>query len=225
MQGLAPARRRHRPATQSRRLRRIRPGSRQAGPRIRSAHEAGVRGDVQRLRLRRHARGRPHRRSRAGRTTAEQHTIRARAFVDASGEGDLAAFAGAATRYGNDGAVNLGTLATRFGGIPRDVTVTADQLTAAVQAARAAGAGRSARTAACHAPAAVGRHRLLSRLRGLRSARRARARALPNGAAGSRPGPISMSSAACRAAPTPISPRPVPSSARARRATSRRCIG
>jgi hypothetical protein len=70
-----------------------------------------------------------------------RHTITARAFVDASGEGDLAAFAGAATRYGNDGAVNLGTLATRFGGIPRDVTVSADALTAAIQAARAAGRG------------------------------------------------------------------------------------
>jgi len=70
-----------------------------------------------------------------------RHTVAAHAFVDASGEGDLAAFAGAATRYGNDGAVNLGTLATRFGGIPRDVVVTADQLTAAVHAARAAGRG------------------------------------------------------------------------------------
>lgn len=70
-----------------------------------------------------------------------RHTIAAETFVDASGEGDLAAFAGAATRYGNDGAVNLGTLATRFGGIPRDVVVTADQLTAAVHAARAAGRG------------------------------------------------------------------------------------
>ena len=49
---------------------------------------------------------------------AGEHTLSARAFVDASGEGDLAQFAGAATRYGNDGAVNLGTLATRFGGIP-----------------------------------------------------------------------------------------------------------
>jgi hypothetical protein len=70
-----------------------------------------------------------------------RHTIAARAFIDASGEGDLAAFAGAATRYGNDGMVNLGTLSTRFGGIPRDVVVTADQLTAAVHAARAAGRG------------------------------------------------------------------------------------
>ena len=67
--------------------------------------------------------------------------VAAKAFVDASGEGDLAALAGAATRYGNDGAVNLGTLATRFGGIPTDVTISADQLAAAVQAARAAGKG------------------------------------------------------------------------------------
>lgn len=70
-----------------------------------------------------------------------RHTVRARAFVDASGEADLAHFAGAATRYGNDGAVNLGTLATRFGGVPRDVVVTPEQLTAAIRAARAAGQG------------------------------------------------------------------------------------
>jgi hypothetical protein len=69
------------------------------------------------------------------------HRVAAKAFVDASGEGDLAALGGAATRYGNDGAVNLGTLATRFGGIPRDVTITADQFSAAIQAARAAGRG------------------------------------------------------------------------------------
>ncbi|MFO1084115.1 MAG: FAD-dependent oxidoreductase [Reyranellaceae bacterium] len=70
-----------------------------------------------------------------------EHRIRARAFVDASGEGDLANRAGAATRYGNDGAVNLGTLGTRFGGVPRDVVISADQVAAAVQAARAAGRG------------------------------------------------------------------------------------
>jgi hypothetical protein len=67
---------------------------------------------------------------------AGTHTARARAFVDASGEGDLAAFAGAATRYGNDGLVNLGTLSTRFGGIPRDVSLTADQLAQAVARGR-----------------------------------------------------------------------------------------
>ena len=51
------------------------------------------------------------------------HTVRAKAFVDASGEGDLAFFADASTRYGNDGMVNLGTLGTRFGGM---VTVILD---------------------------------------------------------------------------------------------------
>ncbi len=64
------------------------------------------------------------------------HTATARSFVDASGEGDLAFFAGAATRYGNDGMVNLGTLGTRFGGIPKDVTLTADLLAQAVAKGR-----------------------------------------------------------------------------------------
>jgi hypothetical protein len=67
------------------------------------------------------------------------HVIAGRAFVDASGEADLAHLAGAATRYGNNGAVNLGTLATRFGGVPSEVTVTADQLSDAIRAARARG--------------------------------------------------------------------------------------
>ncbi|CAN5899269.1 FAD-dependent oxidoreductase [soil metagenome] len=72
---------------------------------------------------------------------AGAHRLTAKAFVDASGEGDLAWLGGAATRYGNDDVANLGTLGTRFGGIPRDITITADQLAAAVQAARAAGKG------------------------------------------------------------------------------------
>jgi hypothetical protein len=46
-----------------------------------------------------------------------EHTIRARAFVDASGEGDLAQFAGARRATATMAQVNLGTLATRFGGI------------------------------------------------------------------------------------------------------------
>ena len=64
------------------------------------------------------------------------HTVRAKAFVDASGEGDLAFVAGASTRYGNQGWVNLGTLGTRFGGIPRGTLVTADQFTQAVAKGR-----------------------------------------------------------------------------------------
>lgn len=60
--------------------------------------------------------------------------LEARAFVDCTGDGDLAARAGAATRYGNPDGVNLGTLGTRFGGIPADVEVTTDQLIDAVAA-------------------------------------------------------------------------------------------
>lgn len=39
--------------------------------------------------------------------------IDARAFVDASGDCDLAYFAGASTRYGNNGFINMGTLGAR----------------------------------------------------------------------------------------------------------------
>jgi len=81
---------------------------------------------------------------------AGAHTVRARAFVDASGEGDLAFFAGASTRYGNDGLVNLGTLGTRFGGIGKDVVVTSDQLAQAV--ARGAGPFTKDRSAITRLP-------------------------------------------------------------------------
>ena len=63
---------------------------------------------------------------------AGTHRFSGKAFVDCTGEGDLAAQAGAATRYGNGAAVNLGTLATRFGGIPASVTVRAEDIAAAV---------------------------------------------------------------------------------------------
>jgi hypothetical protein len=69
------------------------------------------------------------------------HRFEGKAFVDASGDCDLAFFAGASTRYGNHGAVNLGTLGTRFGGIAADVIVTADMIAKAVAAARARGGG------------------------------------------------------------------------------------
>ena len=80
---------------------------------------------------------------------AGPHAIAGRAFVDASGEADLAAFAGAATRYGNDGAVNLGTLATRFGGIPAELQVTASSSPRRSARPRRAASPRSARSAAC----------------------------------------------------------------------------
>ena len=67
------------------------------------------------------------------------HQVEAKAFVDASGDGDLAFFAGAATRYGNDGAVNLGTLGTRFGGVAPGADVSAAAVTEAIRKAKARG--------------------------------------------------------------------------------------
>ncbi len=58
--------------------------------------------------------------------------FRAGAFVDCTGEGDLLAQSGADTRYGNGHDVNLGTLGTRFGGIPAEVEVTAIDIATAV---------------------------------------------------------------------------------------------
>ncbi len=67
------------------------------------------------------------------------HEATAAAFVDASGDCDLAAFAGAATRYGNHGRANLGTLGTRFGGVAADADCTAASVNAVIEAARTRG--------------------------------------------------------------------------------------
>ncbi|WP_406314142.1 FAD-dependent oxidoreductase [Streptosporangium sp. NBC_01639] len=69
------------------------------------------------------------------------HEITAAAFVDATGEADLAARAGAGVRYGNDGKVQNGSLGVRFGGVPADARVTRDTVREAVRAAKARGAG------------------------------------------------------------------------------------
>ena len=61
-------------------------------------------------------------------------TINGQAFVDCTGDGDLAAFSGASTRYGNPDGINLGTLGCRFGGIPADVPITVDQVIEAIAA-------------------------------------------------------------------------------------------
>jgi FAD dependent oxidoreductase len=68
-----------------------------------------------------------------------EHQLEAKAFVDASGDCDLGFFAGASTRYGNDGAVNLGTLGTRFGGIAPGADVSAGTVTEAIKKAKARG--------------------------------------------------------------------------------------
>jgi hypothetical protein len=64
------------------------------------------------------------------------HDILGKAFVDASGDCDLAFFAGAATRYGNHGLINMGTLGTRFGGIGPNADLDAESWTAAIRKAK-----------------------------------------------------------------------------------------
>jgi glycine/D-amino acid oxidase-like deaminating enzyme len=61
------------------------------------------------------------------------HKIMADTFVDCTGDGDLLALSGADTRYGNGQHVNLGTLGTRFGGIPANVEVSALDIAVAVK--------------------------------------------------------------------------------------------
>jgi len=68
------------------------------------------------------------------------HRATARAFVDCTGDADLAHLAGASTRYGNHGHVNLGTLATRFSGLAHDAETSADAIRALLDGARAGGA-------------------------------------------------------------------------------------
>ncbi|MGP4020670.1 FAD-dependent oxidoreductase [Saccharopolyspora sp. 5N708] len=67
------------------------------------------------------------------------HEFTAQAFVDATGEADLAHHAGAEVRYGNDGWVQNGTLGVRFGGIPANAEVTRDAIGTAVREAKKAG--------------------------------------------------------------------------------------
>jgi hypothetical protein len=66
--------------------------------------------------------------------------ISAHAFVDASGDADLAARSGAGVRYGgHDGAVQNGTLVVRFGGIEADADTSRTAWERAVRAAKARG--------------------------------------------------------------------------------------
>lgn len=65
--------------------------------------------------------------------------MRASSYVDATGEADLATFAGAEIRYGNEGHVQNGTLGVRFGGIPLAIRVDREVVRAAVRRARSLG--------------------------------------------------------------------------------------
>lgn len=65
-----------------------------------------------------------------------QQNIFAKAFIDCSGDCDLAYHAGASVRYGNHGTVNLGSLGIRFGGLPWDVIPTASMWSNAIKEAK-----------------------------------------------------------------------------------------
>src|SRR6202163_136783 len=67
------------------------------------------------------------------------HEVSAQAFVDASGEGDLAFLGGASLRYGNHGTVQTGTLSMRLGGITADADLSPTTWTAAIQRAKQRG--------------------------------------------------------------------------------------
>jgi hypothetical protein len=67
------------------------------------------------------------------------HTFNAPAFIDASGDADLAHHAGAQVRYGHDGWVQNGSLGVRFGGIPIGVDAGRKQLTRAIRQAKQRG--------------------------------------------------------------------------------------
>lgn len=71
---------------------------------------------------------------------AGMRDVCAGAYVDASGEADLAAASGAGVRYGNDGRVQSGTLGVRFGGVPISVQLDRAGLADAVQAVKDSGA-------------------------------------------------------------------------------------
>lgn len=69
------------------------------------------------------------------------HEVAGTAFVDATGEADLAAFGGAAVRFGNDGRVQNGSLGVRFGGVPADADLSRARIAVAVGQARERGIG------------------------------------------------------------------------------------
>jgi hypothetical protein len=67
------------------------------------------------------------------------HRFTADAFVDATGDADLAHHAAAEVRYGTDGWVQNGSLGVRFGGIEPNAEVTMRSVGDAVRAAKAGG--------------------------------------------------------------------------------------
>jgi hypothetical protein len=65
--------------------------------------------------------------------------LSAKAFVDASGDGNLAALSGSSVRYGNHGAVQVGTMAVRFAGILPGADRSPERWREAIRSAKAKG--------------------------------------------------------------------------------------
>src|SRR5260370_24192308 len=63
----------------------------------------------------------------------------AKAFVDASGDGNLAVLSGSSVRYGNHGAVQVGTMAVRFAGIRPGADRSPERWREAIRSAKAKG--------------------------------------------------------------------------------------
>ena len=134
------------------------------------------------------------------------HEVFGKAFVDASGECDLAFFAGAATRYGNHGFINLGTLGIRFGGIKPDADLRAETWTATIHKARADSAVplSKERSLVVRVPLS---HDVIAYLASeVYDARDAKSIGRAEIGAAVRPGPISTSSARSKGARKPIWP-------------------
>jgi hypothetical protein len=148
------------------------------------------------------------------------HELTADAFVDATGEADLASFAGASVRYGNDGMVQNGSLGVRFGGVPAGVDLSKARVKQAVRAARVQGVGPL-----------ISEQGLFARLpisgtSSPTSSTKDTTPATPVRSAGRRPAPAASQRRTCRscapfsAARTPTSSAPAPSWAPGNRATS-----
>lgn len=67
---------------------------------------------------------------------SRRRSIFAKAFVDGSGDCDLAYHAGASTRFGNHGTLNLASLATRFSGFAKDAIISSKVWQAAIVEAK-----------------------------------------------------------------------------------------
>jgi hypothetical protein len=65
--------------------------------------------------------------------------LSARAFVDASGDGNLAALSSSSVRYGNHGTVQVGTMAVRFAGIRPGADRSPERWREAIRSAKAKG--------------------------------------------------------------------------------------